>query len=207
MRFDRKVTAVREAPLAFSNDDLERMFGAPEPAPDAAAPAASEGLPKLPDPLAEVSDWQAQRTAAELRRRQAASRVAELESEVRDLDAREAAVRNPLLPRPEPPPGIANWGGMSGTERVAALQARLAELRSSLAQARKDLATAEAEARSAEAGRVETAEMDRVFNMGVGMIAVTARDQAGRVIDQLRAAGEAAWLLGEVVEGEGVRYA
>lgn len=56
-----------------------------------------------------------------------------------------------------------------------------------------------------EGGRVAIEEMFRVFNMGVGMIAVAAPEQAQSVADDLAAAGEASWLLGEVVDGEGVR--
>ena len=57
------------------------------------------------------------------------------------------------------------------------------------------------------AGGVEQAEMDRVFNMGVGMVAVVDPMDADAVLDRLRAAGEAAWPLGEVEPGRGVRYA
>ena len=49
--------------------------------------------------------------------------------------------------------------------------------------------------------------MDRVFNMGVGMVAVVDPVDADAVLDRLRAAGEAVWLLGEVQPGTGVRYA
>jgi phosphoribosylformylglycinamidine cyclo-ligase len=59
----------------------------------------------------------------------------------------------------------------------------------------------------ARGGRVEQAEMDRVFNMGVGMIAVVAPDAAERIVSALQASGERAWVLGEVESGEGVRYA
>ncbi len=58
-----------------------------------------------------------------------------------------------------------------------------------------------------EAGRVEQAEMDRVFNMGVGMIVVVTVAEADTVLRALRAGGEAAWNLGRVEVGAGVRYA
>lgn len=57
-----------------------------------------------------------------------------------------------------------------------------------------------------EAGGVRLSEMDRVFNMGVGMIVVTP---PGRVSDVTAAAGAGgleAWRIGEVVEGRGVEY-
>ncbi|MSR36686.1 MAG: phosphoribosylformylglycinamidine cyclo-ligase [Gemmatimonadetes bacterium] len=59
----------------------------------------------------------------------------------------------------------------------------------------------------ARAGGVATQEMDRVFNMGVGMIAIVPPEDADRVVHDLTAAGETAWPLGEVERGQGVRYA
>jgi len=55
-----------------------------------------------------------------------------------------------------------------------------------------------------EGGRVATDEMFRVFNMGVGMIVITAAENAGSVANELAAAGEMSWILGEVVVGGGV---
>jgi phosphoribosylformylglycinamidine cyclo-ligase len=57
------------------------------------------------------------------------------------------------------------------------------------------------------AGGVDRDEMYRVFNMGVGMVAVVAADRADGVVGDLRARGEEAWILGSVEAGEGVRYA
>ncbi|HLL46713.1 MAG TPA: AIR synthase-related protein, partial [Longimicrobiaceae bacterium] len=51
-------------------------------------------------------------------------------------------------------------------------------------------------------GGVERGEMFRAFNMGVGMVAVVAREQADAVVRELREAGEEAWIAGEVVPGE-----
>jgi len=53
-------------------------------------------------------------------------------------------------------------------------------------------------------GRVATAEMFRVFNMGVGMIVVTAPENADSVANDLAAAGEMSWILGEIRDGGGV---
>jgi phosphoribosylformylglycinamidine cyclo-ligase len=55
-----------------------------------------------------------------------------------------------------------------------------------------------------EGGRVAHREMFRVFNMGVGMIVIVPEEEARGVTDDLAAAGEASWILGKVVEGEGV---
>jgi phosphoribosylformylglycinamidine cyclo-ligase len=54
-------------------------------------------------------------------------------------------------------------------------------------------------------GDVAEDEMFRTFNMGIGFVLVIAKDDADRAMTLLRAAGEAPLLLGEVVEGEGVR--
>ena len=53
-------------------------------------------------------------------------------------------------------------------------------------------------------GRVAHHEMFRVFNMGVGMIAIVGEEDAGGVAEDLAASGETSWILGKVVEGEGV---
>jgi phosphoribosylformylglycinamidine cyclo-ligase len=58
----------------------------------------------------------------------------------------------------------------------------------------------------AEAGEVAEAEMDRVFNMGVGMVAVVAEDEAAAVVGHLNRVGERAWVLGRVQEGPGIVY-
>jgi phosphoribosylformylglycinamidine cyclo-ligase len=52
-------------------------------------------------------------------------------------------------------------------------------------------------------GGVEEREMFRAFNMGVGMVAVVAADRASSVVQELTAAGETAWVAGEIVAGEG----
>ena len=52
-------------------------------------------------------------------------------------------------------------------------------------------------------GRIETDEMRRTFNCGVGMVVIVAADNAGAAIDLLNACGESAWRLGRVVAGSG----
>lgn len=47
-------------------------------------------------------------------------------------------------------------------------------------------------------GGVADDEMFRAFNMGVGMVLVTAGSQAGEMLAELQAAGEPAWVLGHV---------
>ena len=58
-----------------------------------------------------------------------------------------------------------------------------------------------------EGGRVERDEMLRVFNMGVGMIVVVAREDADGVLSGLSQSDGPAWIMGEVEAGEGVRWA
>lgn len=50
----------------------------------------------------------------------------------------------------------------------------------------------------AQRGRVERAEMERTFNMGVGMVAVVAPDDVDRALAVLTARHVPAWVLGEV---------
>jgi len=56
------------------------------------------------------------------------------------------------------------------------------------------------------AGDVEPGEMDRVFNMGVGMIAVVDPSHADAVIRAGAARGVDAWVIGSISEGSGVTY-
>jgi phosphoribosylformylglycinamidine cyclo-ligase len=55
-------------------------------------------------------------------------------------------------------------------------------------------------------GRVATEEMDRVFNMGVGMVAVVDPADADSVRAEAEAQGVATWTIGAVASGEGVTY-
>jgi phosphoribosylformylglycinamidine cyclo-ligase len=58
----------------------------------------------------------------------------------------------------------------------------------------------------AERGGVEADEMERVFNMGVGMVAVLAAGEGDRALRLLAARGVPGWVLGEVTgEQDGVR--
>jgi phosphoribosylformylglycinamidine cyclo-ligase len=57
-----------------------------------------------------------------------------------------------------------------------------------------------------EAGRVSRDEMDRVFNMGIGMVAVVRPDEATSLVEASNAAGVGARPIGHIVPGSGVRY-
>ena len=57
-------------------------------------------------------------------------------------------------------------------------------------------------------GGIGAAEMERTFNMGVGMAAVLAADDAGRALGLLAARGVTGWVLGEVTaRADGVSLA
>ena len=53
-------------------------------------------------------------------------------------------------------------------------------------------------------GGVPEAELYQVFNMGVGMTLIASADRAKAVLKATQAAGHQAWLIGEVVKGNGV---
>ena len=59
----------------------------------------------------------------------------------------------------------------------------------------------------AKTGEIPEREMFNTFNMGVGMIAVVPAAEAAKALETLRANGEDAYVLGEIVEGEGVIFA
>ena len=52
-------------------------------------------------------------------------------------------------------------------------------------------------------GNIDSAEMYRVLNCGVGMVVVISKDSSNEAINHLTACGEKAWLIGEVVQFEG----
>lgn len=59
----------------------------------------------------------------------------------------------------------------------------------------------------AEAGGLPEAEMFRVLNMGIGMVAIVAEQDADGAVRRLVGAGETAWRAGRVVRGRGVELA
>lgn len=54
-------------------------------------------------------------------------------------------------------------------------------------------------------GGIEEREMFNTFNMGVGMCVTVKKDDADRALELLREAGEQAYVLGEIAQGEGVK--
>ncbi len=55
----------------------------------------------------------------------------------------------------------------------------------------------------AERGQVQAQEMEKVFNMGVGMVAVVAPEDADHALTQLAGRGVPAWRAGEITAGTG----
>jgi phosphoribosylformylglycinamidine cyclo-ligase len=53
-------------------------------------------------------------------------------------------------------------------------------------------------------GGVETADMEHVFNMGVGMVAIVAAADADRALSLLSSRSLPAWVAGEIADGTGV---
>jgi len=52
-------------------------------------------------------------------------------------------------------------------------------------------------------GRIEDAEMESTFNMGVGMFAIVSAEDADRALACLTGSGVEAWQAGEIIEGSG----
>jgi phosphoribosylformylglycinamidine cyclo-ligase len=50
-------------------------------------------------------------------------------------------------------------------------------------------------------GNIETTEMHRTFNMGVGMVVIVAKELGMQVVQRLEELGEVAWIIGEVHKG------
>jgi phosphoribosylformylglycinamidine cyclo-ligase len=52
-------------------------------------------------------------------------------------------------------------------------------------------------------GRVPAADMEQVFNMGVGMTAIVSQPDADAAVRSLRSRGMPAWIIGEITAGSG----
>lgn len=52
-------------------------------------------------------------------------------------------------------------------------------------------------------GNIESAEMFRVFNMGIGLVLVVSKDETKKVITQLSSLGETVYHIGEITCGKG----
>ena len=52
-----------------------------------------------------------------------------------------------------------------------------------------------------EKGNIDTTEMHRTFNMGIGMVLIVPKERGIEVVGKLEGAGETAWIIGEVHKG------
>ncbi|KAI5671041.1 hypothetical protein M9H77_11405 [Catharanthus roseus] len=57
-----------------------------------------------------------------------------------------------------------------------------------------------------EAGSIEDAEMNRTFNLGIGMVLVVDKEAARRILEDKQEGQNAMYCIGEVVTGEGVNF-
>ncbi|HZG72204.1 MAG TPA: phosphoribosylformylglycinamidine cyclo-ligase [Chondromyces sp.] len=57
-----------------------------------------------------------------------------------------------------------------------------------------------------EYGKLGFAEMYNIFNMGIGLVLIVPQEEKGNVLNLLNQAGEKAFAIGRVVDGEGVRF-
>lgn len=53
-----------------------------------------------------------------------------------------------------------------------------------------------------EKGHISEHGMFNTFNMGIGMVVVVAASQADAAVEALEAAGEKAYIIGEVIKAE-----
>ena len=56
----------------------------------------------------------------------------------------------------------------------------------------------------AKTGDIPERDMFNTFNMGVGMSVIVKKDDADRALKVLKEAGEDAYIMGEIVKGEGI---
>lgn len=56
-------------------------------------------------------------------------------------------------------------------------------------------------------GQISTQEMYQIFNMGIGLAVIVKREDAERAVAHFKKSGEEAYIIGEIVAGEGVSFA
>jgi hypothetical protein len=131
-----------DAPLVFTNDDLERMFGPSEPAapPAAVAPVEAGSKPAADDPLKRM---EADKAAAGDRAAgvaEAEKKLAAAQANLDGLEKQLLATRNPYLPRPKLSEEDARkLEGKSGPERVELTEEQIEAARREVDKARADL--------------------------------------------------------------------
>lgn len=133
-----------DAPVAFTNDDLDRLFGGSS-APNVSveqATRAKEGA--QPDYLGVMREEQRNAAAQAQNIEVAKAKVAEAEQRVKSLEARNVQIANPFLPRPTlSPEEQKDWADKDNVARMQANQAEIDQAKKDAEQAKEDLAHAE----------------------------------------------------------------
>jgi hypothetical protein len=122
---------------AFTNEDLTERFGSAEAA-GKEAPQTDVALPRATDEdpgEAEAGDEPGRPSLSPAER---AQRITEIDAELKRLEKRLLAIRNPLLAGSVPPTDEerADEEGLDNTERVRRTEAKIDELRSTLDELR-----------------------------------------------------------------------
>lgn len=137
----KKGSEAEKAP-AYTNEDLERMFGkAPERKADpAAADKAGDGKA-----LEEIKEYQAQDRSRRKRIEQAKKGIATIEAKIKQLEERRLQIRNPFLPRPQiSEEDKAEWDQLDNAERYELTGKQLDVARAELKKAQAALRRLEA---------------------------------------------------------------
>ena len=133
--------------MAFTNDDLERLFGesdaptvpakTPKPGSAQAAQAAALGAAASQD--AKVPPTPAEAMAI------AKAKLDEATQRLKDCEARTIQIANPLQPRPKlTPEEEKTWANMDNVARMKANDAAIEQAKRDIEQAKQDLAKAQA---------------------------------------------------------------
>jgi len=131
-------------PVAFTNDDLEQMFG-PSKAPAVSVEqAAREKGGAQPNALGAMREDQQKAAATGQSVELAKAKLAEAEKKVKDLEARNIQIANPLLPRPQLSPEEQKaWAGMDNVERMKQNQAAIDQAKHDAELAKQELERAQ----------------------------------------------------------------
>jgi hypothetical protein len=130
------------APRVITNDDLDKLYGAPEPAAQPTDPSlASRSGPALKDTATWLAEERERATQQRQTRSESLQSLEAAETRVADLQKRLRALRNPLLARPEAPEDDdGSWQAQPNPERVRRTEQELVEARKELREARRRFA-------------------------------------------------------------------
>lgn len=144
----RKEKAIRAAEtVVITNDVLEALYGSTgstEPAAVDAPEAEAEEGTALPDPLQAMRDQAGRKRTLRALAADTRKEVAAAEAEVRRLEKRALAVKNPYMPRPEiRADEKEHWDSLDNRQRLQKTEQELAAARERLRSAREKLAKLE----------------------------------------------------------------